>query len=370
MTATSPPPRRRPFRARRRSPLTAFLLALATGGCAGPGYYAQAIGGHLELMRQRQPVTESLIAGAAPETQRELRLSLEIRDFAVARLGLPDNGSYSRYVETGREAVTWNVVAAPEFSLEPRRWCFLFAGCVPYRGYFDRAAATRFADRLAAKGLEVTVFPAQAYSTLGWFEDPLLDTMFRNGATHLAGVIFHELAHQRLYVRGDTAFNESYASFVEEIGVSLWLSSSGRSEQLPAWQRQRTAARQFDETILQARQALAGLYDSELPAAEMRRRKQAILEQLRADYGALIAGAWGGMDYFAGWFRQEVNNARLALFASYRGGVCAFARLHEEAGADMARFHELAAARAGLPAAEREAWLRQHCRVVASGNEL
>ncbi|MDX1380974.1 MAG: aminopeptidase [Xanthomonadales bacterium] len=346
-------------------------MALLLTACAGPGYYAQAIGGHLELMRQRQPVAETLKDEAiADDVRRELQLSLEIREFAVSRLGLPDNGSYSRYVATGRDAVTWNVVAAPELSLEPRRWCFLFAGCVPYRGYFARDAAEWFADRLAADGLDVTVFPAQAYSTLGWFEDPLLDTMLRRGDAWLAGIMFHEFAHQRLYVKGDTAFNESYASFVEEIGVDLWLRSSGRADRLAAWRRQRAAARQFDARVLQTREALAALYAADRPAADQRRGKQAILDALRADYDGLVAGPWSGTDYFAGWFEAPLNNARLALFASYRGGVCAFAGLYAEAGEDMARFHELAGERARLPAPARQAWLRQRCPDVASGNEL
>ena len=301
-------------------------------------------------MQQRQPVAAAAYdTEIDPEVRRELELSLAIRDFAVTRLDLPDNGSYSRYVATGRDAVTWNVVAAPELSLEPRRWCFLFAGCVPYRGYFEREDAVRFADRLAAKGLDVTLFPAQAYSTLGWFEDPLLDTMLRRGDAHLAGVLFHELAHQRLYVKGDTAFNESYASFVEETGVDLWLQDSGRADALPAWRRQRDAARQFDEEVLRTRRALATLYATDRPDADKRARKQAILEELREDYGSLVASAWQGNDYFAGWFDTPLNNARLAL---------------------LARFHELAAGKARLPVPERQAWLRQPCPPVASGDDL
>lgn len=354
-----------------RTAVIGLPLALLLAACAGPGYYAQAIGGHLELMRQRQPVAETLRDDAtADEVRRELRLSLEIREFAVSRLDLPDNDSFSRYVETGREAVVWNVVAAPELTLEPRRWCFLFAGCVPYRGYFAQDAAERFADRLAADGLDVTVFPAQAYSTLGWFEDPLLDTMLHHGDAWLAGIVFHELAHQRLYVSSDTAFNESYASFVEEIGVERWLRSSGRADRLAAWRRQRAAARQFDARVLQTRHALATVYASDRPAPEKRQRKRAILDELREDYGALVAGPWNGKDYFAGWFEGGLNNARLALFASYREGVCAFAGLYAEAGEDMARFHELAAERARLPVSARQAWLRQRCPAVASGNDL
>jgi len=198
-------------------------------GCAGPGYYAQAVSGHLDLMQARRDVAAVLAdQGTGEELRQSLQAAAEIRAFAVTRLGLPDNGSFTEYAHTGREAVTWNVVAAPEFSLEPRHWCFPLAGCVPYRGYFDPLDAERLAARLAGKGNDVAVSPALAYSTLGWFRDPLLDTMFRYSEEQLAGIVFHELAHQKLYVKGDAAFNESYATFIEEIGVMLWLDSSGK----------------------------------------------------------------------------------------------------------------------------------------------
>lgn len=362
----------RPNRRRGLQVLVPLLTAAAVlaAACAGPGYYVQAIGGHLQLMRQRQPVAEGLLLESGPALQRELRLSLEVRAFAVTDLRLPDNGSYTQYVRTGREAVTWNVVAAPELSLEARRWCFLFAGCVPYRGYFEREAADRFAGRLAGKGLDVTLFPAVAYSTLGWFEDPLLDTMFRFGDEHLAGVVFHELAHQKLYVAGDTAFNEGYASYVEETGVTRWLRAGGRWERMSAWRRQRAAARQFDDLVLRTRNTLAALYESNLPPAEMRTRKQAAFDALREQYRRLVAGPWEGRDYFEHWMKWELNNARLALFASYRAGMCAFAALYEDAGEDMARFHALAARKAALPDADRKAWLQQPCAAVASRNDL
>jgi predicted aminopeptidase len=359
--------------------LLLLLGALQLAACAGPGYYAQAIGGHLELMRQREPVAEILGSAAAAdfdsgadsdELRRKLQLAQEIRSFGVSRLGLPDNGSYTQFVRTGRDAVTWNVVATPEFSLAPRRWCFLFAGCLPYRGYFRQAAAGRFAERLAARGFDVAVSPAAAYSTLGWFEDPLLDTMFRYGDERLAAVIFHELAHQNLYVKGDAAFSESYASFVEEQGVVLWLRDSGRSDRLPAWRRERAAARQFDETLKETRRALAGIYATDQPPAGKRRDKAFAFSALRADYRTLVEEHWGGHDYFGAWFASELNNARLALLDTYRSGVCAFAVLYREAGEDMARFQRLAAARAALDRKARRAWLEQDCGGVASRGEL
>jgi predicted aminopeptidase len=273
-------------------------------------------------------------------------------------------------VSTGRDAVTWNVVATPEFSLAPRRWCFLFAGCLPYRGYFEQASADRFAERLAADGLDVAVSGASAYSTLGWFEDPLLDTMLRHGEERLAAIIFHELAHQRLYVEGDAAFSESYASFVEEEGVALWLSESGRSARLPAWREERAAARQFDAILRRARSTLVEVYASDQAPDARRDAKEAVFAALRADYRNLVNEHWAGRDHFGSWFASELNNARLALLDTYRAGLCAFSALYREAGEDMRRFHELATARAALDRKARQAWLEQDCDGIAPRGEL
>jgi predicted aminopeptidase len=351
--------------------LALLLPLIQVAACAGPGYYAQAISGHLGLMRGRQEISKILAAGdSAPELTHKLELAIEIREFATAQLGLPDNGSYTHFVRTGRAAVTWNVVATPELSLEPRRWCFLVAGCVPYRGYFEQEAATRFAGRLATDGLDVAVSPAVAYSTLGWFEDPLLDTMLRYRDERLAAVMFHELAHQQLYLRGDTVFNESYASFVEEIGVTLWLRLSGRESQLSGWRDQQQAATQFDALLLRARVSLSELYAGNAEDDGKRQSKAAIFDQLQVDYRDLVRESWQGRDFFGGWFASELNNARLALFNSYRGGICAFSALYRDSAKDMKRFHARAAAQAGLAADARRAWLEQPCPPVASQVDL
>jgi predicted aminopeptidase len=347
------------------------LTLIQAAACAAPGYYLQAVSGHLALMRGREPIAEVLSSeDVEPQLAEALGRVGEIRQFAIDRLELPDNGSYTRFARTGRDAVTWNVVATPELSLEPRQWCFVVAGCVPYRGYFEHEDAVRFADRLASEGLDVAVTPATAYSTLGWFEDPLLDTMLRYDEEQLAAVLFHELAHQRLYLRGDTAFSESYASFVEEIGVTLWLQSTGRSAKLAEWRQQRQAAADFDALLLQARVSLSGVYAGNAADSDKRQSKAAIFAGLAADYRTLVEERWNGRDYYAGWFSGGLNNARLALFASYRGGVCAFAALYRETGEDMERFHARAAEQAERPADVRGAWLQQPCRVVASRVDL
>jgi len=299
---------------------TALIIALVLplfqlASCAGPGYYVQAVSGHFAIMRQREPIADLLSSNETdPQLLEKLRAVAAIREFATRTLRLPDNGSYSQFVRTGRDAVTWNVVAAPELSLEPRRWCFIVSGCVPYRGYFSHDDAVRFASHLARQGLDVTLSPATAYSTLGWFEDPLLDTMLRYDEQHLAAAIFHELAHQQLYLRGDTSFSESYASFVEETGVTLWLRANGRPEELADWREQKQAAADFDALLLRARSSLSALYAGNETDSRKRESKAVVFARLEADYHALVEERWSGRNLFAGWFAAGLNNARLALF--------------------------------------------------------
>ena len=348
-----------------------LVPALALAACASPSWYAQAISGHYGLMRDRVDIEEMLASeDTDPELARELELAVEIREFAASGLGLADNESYRQFVRTGQDAVTWNVVAAPEFSLEPRRWCFLVSGCVSYRGYFERSDAEGFGRKLGAEGWDVAVSPAVAYSTLGWFEDPLLDTMFRYSDEQLAAFIFHELAHQQLYVRGDTGFNEAYATFVEETGVEIWLRATERQDGLREWQQKQSASIQFNQLLLETRKHLDSLYGSQAPDSEKRAVKEKTFRELAERYQKLVRDEWAGHDYYSGWFENEPNNARLALANSYRGGVCAFSRLFESAGGDMERFHRLAAVKADASEQERSEWLSQPCGNIAPDHDL
>jgi predicted aminopeptidase len=263
-------------------------------------------------------VSEAIERGETDQTVVEkLRLATEIKTFAVENLGLPDNDSYSEYVETGRDAVVWNVVAAPEFSLDAKKWCFPVSGCVPYRGYFKREAAQHFADKLGKQGLEVAVSPAIAYSTLGWFDDPLLDTMWRHSDAQFAAYIFHELAHQALYIKGDTAFNESYASFVELIGVEQWLLDGGQRDALDRWLAMTQARKDFNALLQQTREALSQVYGSQSGPEDKRAGKQAAFAQLETRYRQVRDRNWQSRDYFGQWFEQAPNNARFALLDSY-----------------------------------------------------
>jgi predicted aminopeptidase len=347
------------------------LPFIQLGGCAAPSYYSQAISGHIGLMNKREDINELLSTDSTdPELVRELELSIEIREFAITQLHLPDNDSYTQFVRTGQNAVTWNVVAAPEFSFKPRKWCFVVSGCVPYRGYFKIEAAEEFARKLADDGLDTTVSPATAYSTLGWFDDPLLDTMLQYGDEQLAAFIFHELAHQQLYIKGDTAFNEAYASFVEAAGVRLWLEATGRTEQLPEWLQLEKATLQFNALLQDTREDLTTLYASGQPDEQMRENKSVAFDDLRAAYRSLVETQWSGRSYYDSLLSRELNNARLALINSYQGGACAFQKLYRSAAGEMARFHQLAKDKAALDGEQRTSWLNQPCEVIASKPDL
>jgi predicted aminopeptidase len=343
---------------------TAVLLAAAaclTSGCSSLGYYAQAVNGHLDLLQRARPVAEWVADPAAPEALRErLRLSQRMRDFAVHELKLPDNHSYRRYADLQRPAVVWNTVAAPELSLTLKTWCFPVVGCVGYRGYFQRAPADALAAELRSQGLDVSVYGVPAYSTLGWTNwlggDPLLSTFIRWPESELARLLFHELAHQVVYVADDTAFNESYATAVERLGLRRWLSEAGAAAQQEA--ATLDARRQdFRRITAQARRDLEALYRSRLAPDALRERKAARLQQLRQEHERLKAGPWQGFTGYDAWFAQ-VNNAALAVHGAYEDLVPAFERLFEREGRDFVRFHAEVARLATLPAPQRRAALQ------------
>ena len=367
----------RPTHTLTRRLATLLLMLIGMGilqqlsGCVAPSYYTQAISGHLEIMRKRENVNTIL---SRPETDQELRrqleLAREIRSFATEQLGLPQNDSYTSFVQTGQSAVSWNVVVAPAYSVEARQWCFVVSGCVPYRGYFEQAKATRFAEKMQSKSFDVTVSPAVAYSTLGWFDDPLLDTMFQYSDEQLAALIFHELAHQQLYVKGDTAFNEGYANFVEETGVRQWLRASGREDNLPDWQALEKASVEFNSLLQKTRERLLEEYASGHSEEVMKINKAAIFARLKSDYQTILKDQWMGKNYFKSWFSSELNNARLALISSYQGSACVFNKLYETAGRDIHRFNQLASEKAGLDKEQRALWMNQPCESIASSLDL
>ncbi|MCQ4321566.1 aminopeptidase [Stutzerimonas stutzeri] len=327
-----------------------LLLAVCLNGCST--YYGQLAVGQLELLRQRQPIAAVI---EDPQTEQPLRqrlaLALQARGFASRALGLPDNDSYRLYADIKRPYVAWNLFATEAFSVAPLNHCFPIAGCVGYRGYYQPGRARGAAALLQAEGYDTLVAGVPAYSTLGWFDDPLLSSMLRWDDDRLAGLIFHELAHQQLYVTDDTAFNESYASFVEREGLRQWRASRGLA---PSSDTLRDQYADLSRLALATRERLAALYASGLSEAEMRAAKAAEFMRMRQAYRRLRDGPWNGDDRFDRWMARPLNNASLVPFGLYDQWVPAFAALFEQLGGDWRHFHARVAALGRLPADERK----------------
>ena len=337
----------------------ALAALLLLGGCAQLGYLGQAAGGHLQLLSAARPLDEWLAEPGLDERLRErLRLAREMRDFASRELALPDNASYRRYAELKRGAVVWNVVAAPELALTLKTWCYPLTGCAAYRGFFARQSAEDFAAALRREepGLELYVYGVPAYSTLGWSNwlggDPLLDTFIRYPEPELAGMIFHELAHQQVYVADDTAFNESYASAVEQLGLRAWLAQRADAAPLAGYQARRQRREDFRALVARYRGELAALYASAQSADGKRAGKAQLLAALRADYQRLKTESWGGDTGYDAWF-ASVNNASLAIQAAYSDLTPAFEAVFVRAGRSWPAFHEQVRQLSVLPREER-----------------
>jgi len=300
--------------------LISVLLPTLLTACALP-YYTQAVRGQVGLLRERVPIPEAIADPAVSAATRErLRLATEIRRFAVGRIGLPGNESYTSFVALERDFVVWNVIAAEEFSVEPMTWCFPVAGCVAYRGYFDRARAEEFAAKLEARGLDTFIGGSVAYSTLGYFADPVLDTMLGADETEIAAILFHELAHQRIYVRGDTELSESFATAVERYAVEAWLESRHASAELLAYRDRLDRHAAFSELIARQRSRLAEIFAAGSSDDELRIAKAEAYAAMRRDYETLRQ-SWGNATDFDGWFAGEFNNARLVALTSYQRWV-------------------------------------------------
>lgn len=329
------------------------LAALALAGCETLAYYAQAVNGHLTLMGRAQPLEQLIADPATPEQLRgRLELARTLRDYASRELKLPDNASYRGYADLGRLYAVWNVVAAPEFSLDPVQSCFPVAGCVAYRGFFSREGAERHAAALRERGLDVFVYGVPAYSTLGRFDDPLLSTFIGYPEAELARLVFHELAHQVAYAKDDSTFNESFAVAVEREGVRRWL--AGRARELAAFGEAQQRSAEFQRLLEDARTRLAALYRSRLAPEAMRERKRAEMEKLGSEpdfrrYAERRGKSGSDPDF-------SPNNALLAAFATYTGLVPEFERLLAAQGGDMERFYAEVRALAGKPRAERGAF--------------
>lgn len=318
-------------------------MIMASGGatgCTSISYYAQSLEGHARIMAARQDVGKLIHDPSTPAALRgKLTSASAIRRFATDELALPDNSSYRSYVDIHRDAVTWAVFAAPQFSLAPRTWCFPVFGCVPYRGYFDRKSATETAVELHGQGLDVYVTGITAYSTLGWFSDPLLSTMLTQDDSYLASLIFHELAHQRLYVNGDSAFNEAFAVAVETSGVRKWLRANGDRAGLRRYEADRKRRIDFLGLVSKTRDELGQIYLSPRAPEQMAAAKAEAIDRLRMRYRQLRDKRWGGYRGYDAWFDSPINNAKLAATAVYGEQVPAFLHLFDLCSGDYPRFY-------------------------------
>lgn len=347
-------------------PLLLACLALLAG-CAELGYYAQSIEGQFSLLASRQPLVSVIDDPATPAALRDkLLLAGRMREFASVELGLPRDGSYSSYVQLDSPYVVWSVVAAPPLSLQPRTWCFPLIGCVSYRGYFDERAARRFAAGLHEAGDDVTVGGVGAYSTLGWFDDPLTSSMLVGEEFDLAAVIFHELAHRRLYLAGATDFNEAYAVAVEREGVRRWLRLHGDAGARAAYRQERRRRDALVELLLVWRARLDELYRSGLDDEAKLGAKRELLDGLRAAYAESVRSdpSLAGAE---SWFGADLNNARLVSVATYHELVPAFERLLAGHAGDLEAFHAACDALAALPTEDRERRLRELLEAARSG---
>jgi predicted aminopeptidase len=338
----------------------AMAATLCLSGCANLGYYWQSVTGHLKLMGASRPVNDLVVAGEMPaRTRDKLVLSQRIRDYASSELRLPDNPSYRRYADLHRPAAVWNVTAATAYSLELKTWCFPVTGCVGYRGYYDEAMARAEAKQLAEQGYEVNVYPVTAYSTLGMMNwaggDPLLNTFIHYPEGELARLLFHELAHQVLYIKNDTTFNESFATAVERIGGALWLQTQASDAARQEYAQFDARRVQFRALSRRTRDQLKAAYEAPgTSSAQKEQEKRRIMAEFRAGYAQLRATWPGDPVRFRGYDRwvEGANNAFFGAQAAYDELVPAFEALFRREGGDWQRFYDAVRQLAALPTKE------------------
>lgn len=316
------------------------LLLPVLSACSALGYYGQAISGHLDLMSREKPI-ETIVNDQ--QTNERLKKSLLVsqraRDFATKELHLPENDSYKSYADLERPYVVWNVVATRPYSIKPKQWCFLIVGCLSYQGYFDKQEAYRLARELEQQGMDVSVFGSAAYSTLGYFDDPLLNTMLRHGDDMMIGTMFHELAHQTVYVENDTAFNEAFATAVEQEGLRRWYDQLGAHDAYLKYLQKKQYRHEFYALIIRTRQKLEQAFTSLKTDQEKQHAKTELFATLKREYKA-----WSqSRNYFVydKWMQRELNNSHLALIATYQEKVPNFLNMLASVEGDLRKFYEM-----------------------------
>lgn len=331
-----------------------IVLSVLLVSCETVGYYSQAARGQLTIVFGREDIRRLMERGdLSDELAQNFASVMSIREFAVQDLGLPVGQNYSSYVDLEREHVVWNVFAAPEFSVDPVNWCYPIAGCVAYRGYFSEQSALRYAAKLEEDGFDVYTGGVDAYSTLGWFEDSLLSTVLNRADYQLAGLIFHELAHQLVYVPGDTTFNESFATAVEREGVRRWLAQSNTASNIDAALLEYQRQQQFVDLVTDYRDRLDALYQQDIEDASMRSQKSELQQALRGEYTTLKR-QWQGYAGYDGWFSRSLNNAQLSTVASYNDLLPFFESVFEQSSGDFPAFYEEVGRIAALPERQRD----------------
>ena len=355
-----------------RKCLLLVLLAFVVAAVSGCRFYGQAIKGQYQIFSNQKEITKLIADPQTPLTLKtQLQTVADLRGFAKKDLGLPVGKHYSKYVDVHRPYVVWNVQAAPEFSLEPKTWWYPLVGSLEYRGYFSETGARDHARRLEGQGFDVYVNGVDAYSTLGWFKDPVLNTFIDLAEPELAEVIFHELGHQRVFARGDTDFNEAFATTVGQEGARRWLRAKNDPKLLEDYTVSLRRNGQFVRLILKARERLEKIYGDTLdkdgkvkaaktppaPPEELQRAKQGVFDELRKDY-AVLKSEWGGYAGYDNWFVKELNNAQLNTIANYYDYVPAFDRLLETNGRDLEKFYAEAERLSKMKKEERHEWLR------------
>jgi predicted aminopeptidase len=339
-----------------------FILLFATAclQCQSLPYYDQAINGHTEILRSREPISDLIEDADTPAGLRKKLIFIQtVRDFAEKQLHLPVNDHYLSYVELNRPYVVWNVFAAPEFSLEPKTWCFPIVGCVAYRGYFSEQDARRFGDSLKQESYDVFIGGAIAYSTLGWFDDPVLSTFLYLNAPETAALIFHELAHAILYIQDDTAFNEGFATAVEQEGLRRWQSSASDLKGYENWLLKGQRRQRFISLVSKYRAKLEDLYQGNLPLTEKRNQKAAVFNQMRSEFLDLKSDH-NALAAYDAWFSHPLNNAQLISVSTYHDWVPAFRKILSESGGDLEEFYQRCRQLAKKDAAERHRILENY----------
>jgi len=338
--------------------LCIFFLPLLIG-CESVRYYSQAISGQLSILNSRQSIDQILANPQSPATLKEkLELIMDLREFAETELHLPANGSYLSFVDLERPFALWNVYAAPEFSLKPKTWCYPIAGCTAYRGFFSKQDACDYATKLEKQGYDTFSGGVTAYSTLGWFDDPVLSTFINRSDTKLAALIFHELAHRLLYVADDTTFNESFATSVEQEGLRRWLTSKNNPGDFTKHKTDYHRHLQFVQLVLKYRSRLESLYVKKLPVAEKGKAKALVFDRLNDEY-SLLKQQWEGYSGYDSWFSDRLNNAKIITLSTYYDLVPAFLKLLRAGDNNLEVFYKKCLNLVKQSREERHSYLKQ-----------